>query len=194
MKSKKIVALGSLLISTMAFAKSPEITQNNVFWLSGDMGSAYMNNKVLDGHHQQLNFAVGFDVNQYIALYTGYQYVNINHIDDLNALNAGVKLSLPLSQDWSIFTKLGGYSALGSHVTHQFRGNAGIGINYQITPQFGTHVSVDYRDAISTTLSESDATSLLWGLSYRFGQPRYYDNNIGQVNVIQDKDISNVYE
>jgi hypothetical protein len=193
MKMKNLLPLSTLLLSATTLAQSPEINHDNVFWLSGEIGTTDLQSGDIESNNgQELALKVGFDVNQYVALYTGFSHTGQLDIDDLDAFQAGVKLTVPVAQDWSVFTTLGGYSALGGGVTHQVRGNAGLGVNYQITPQFGTHLSLDYKDAVSTELRgmETDTVSVAWGLSYRFGQPKYADNTIGQVNVIQDKGTS----
>lgn len=159
-----------------------------MFWLSGDVGTTHLSEDGLsntDG--QQLALKLGYDVNPYVALYSGWSHVGALDIDDMNTVDMGVKLQLPINEDWSLYTTLGGYSALGS-VTHQVRGNAGVGVNYQITPQFGTHLGVDYKNDVPTDTVDINTTSVVWGLTYRFGQPKFEDNVIGQVNVIQDED------
>ncbi|WP_394142896.1 outer membrane beta-barrel protein [Vibrio chagasii] len=183
----KYLLLACALISASVCAQSPDFYKNDVVWLSGDIGkTTSKNEQVKPDDSVNLQMKLGYDFNPYFALYGGGGVSSDIGSDSVSYAQVGTKLTYPFTPQWSVFSTLGGVSALSSGVSHQLKANVGVGVSYLITPQFSTQFGVDYKDNLPITEQhDSDLTTFQWGLTYHFGRPDASNKVIQQIELIQ---------
>lgn len=183
----KSLLLASALISASVCAESPDFYKNDVVWLSGDIGKTNSKNEqVKPDDSVNFQFKIGYDFNPYVALYGGGGIANDIGNDSVSYAQIGAKLTYPFTPTWSVFSTLGGTSAISGSVSHQLKSNIGLGVSYIITPQFSTQFGIDYKNDLPITeLHDSDLTTFQWGLTYHFGRPDTSNKVIQQIELIK---------
>lgn len=183
----KYLLLASALISVSVCAKSPDFYDNDVVWLSAYIGKTESSNEQVKPD-DSVNFQakLGYDFNRYVALYSGGGIASDIGNNSVSYAQAGIKLTYPLTSNWSVFSTIGGASALSSGLSHQPKFNAEVGMSYLITPQFSTQLSIEHKNNLPITeLHDSDLTTVQWGLTYHFGRPDTSSKVIQQIELIK---------
>lgn len=107
------------------------------------------------------NLFVGYDLNNYLSLESGYLYLDHGKTDHLPFKNQGGSISLngkvPLAGDLSLLAEAGGYwshtEGLGTKDT-KFSNILGVGLSYQINGQFDVQARWRYIKDVANINSE----------------------------------------
>ncbi|WP_150139629.1 outer membrane beta-barrel protein [Candidatus Enterovibrio escicola] len=183
----KYLLLLSVLISILVCAKSPDFVENDVVWLSANMGKTHSNNEdVKPNDSVNVQIQIGYDFNPYVGLYGGGGIASNIGSDTVSYVQSGIKLTYPFTSTFSIFSTLGAVSAINGGISHQLKSNIGLGVSYIITPQFSTQFGVDYKDNLPIyNQYDSDLNTVFWGLTYHFGRPDTSNKLIQQIEIIK---------
>jgi len=116
---------------------------------------------------------IGYDFNDYIGVYGSYDYMQ--HVlvkDNLHIGTIGIKGREQLTDDLTLFGKLGGSYLFGEKNDSGLIGVIGLGLEYQLTHAVSTRIGIDYYNDLNVDVNRTgDLTQVYWGMSYRFGQP-----------------------
>ena len=179
-KKKLLIFFTFSLISPVAFS-SDGIALNDYrvdpsTWISGNLGISNIQNSNVLGKKllPTLKISIGYDINQYIGIYSGYDYIGKVHKNDaINILLLGFKGNIPIFDSWNIFGKLG-ISYLNNHGdNYNISGTTGLGIEYKMTNSISTQVGYDYYQDMDESQSRVSLNQLYWGMTYRFGQSEF---------------------
>ncbi|EMQ2875799.1 hypothetical protein V9N52_001031 [Vibrio navarrensis] len=171
MKPTSILPLLTMLLSTSVFAKPLHPLDEEFFWVSSSLGSSELqNDEITTNLGLSSEIRGGYKFRKYFSPYFGFTTITNTEIDDIYLAQFGSQLTLPISDQWIGVVTLGFESAMSSEVSHKLNPNYSAGINYQLTPQFGTHLSIDLKKDVPTERDDSDIVSVKLGVNYRFGQ------------------------
>ncbi|MGL4666603.1 MAG: outer membrane beta-barrel protein [Saezia sp.] len=180
-----LVSLSTSALATDTIPLSPDYRKDDMVWIGADIGKADIDtNNADDGYHGQ--FKLGYDINQYAAIYGGIGAVSVVNGENISFAQMGVKLTKPITERFSLYATLGGVSALSGDVSQQLKANLGIGASYAITPRVSTQFGFDLKkDFAINPLENTDVTAIYWGLTYHFDRPDTSRKVIQQINIIR---------
>ncbi|EEX36461.1 OmpA family protein [Vibrio metschnikovii] len=193
-----IAALTMTAVSVNAETHSDSAIDQSGWWIGAASGVTTADGKSITGHRDKAvspKLELGYDVNQYWGVYTGYDYVHRLGVDKLHIGSLGVKGQYELMDNLSVFGKLGAsyiYSDISSSniKTDTFTGSAGIGLEYQLTNAISTKVGYDYYDRVQVKEGRNPHLhQIYWGMAYKFGQPATPRVVTEQIEVIQERVI-----
>ncbi len=181
MKLKTVVAL--LVLANSAFyvnAAEQDINRDG-FWLGFGSGIGFPNSDKLNeypGNKKVLSPKVelGYDFNDSFGIYSSYDYMHNLVSEKLHFGTLGIKGNMPLTDNLSIYGKLGATYIFADNSdifkTDNFSGTAGVGFEYQLTHAVTAKLGYDYYDSLNTKNSDASLGQVYWGLAYKFGQPQ----------------------
>lgn len=155
-------------------------------WVSGNIGTGNIDNSVAR-LSPTFKILTGYDINQYIGIYSGYDYMdNVSKNDAINILSFGFKGNIPIFGSWNIFGKLG-ISYLNNHGdNYNVSGTTGLGLEYRMTNSISTQVGYDYYQNMNESQSRVSLNQLYWGMTYRFGQSKFPIIKTNKIDIIHN--------
>lgn len=183
---KKTILILSMF-TTSALANSSNFQKDDVIWFSGTLGQASLSEKAItadEGLSIKLN--LGYDFNENFALYSGIGSIRNVSETNINYLEMGLKLSYPINNDWAVYTAMGGTSTTSNDASGVIQPKIALGVDYQITPRFKTHITYDHLANIGVNRDfKTDVNQISWGLTYHFGRSQFSNKNIQQIKIYQ---------
>lgn len=184
MKNYHLLSIFITLVSSISARASiitDEFLSNELIsypsvWIGGNIGVSsldYQINKV-NNHHISPSFKadVGYDFNKYIGIYSSYGFVDsVADLGSINIFSAGILGRYEVFKHWSVFGKIGIGYFNGMNESYNATGSGGVGVEYTITPSISTKFEYNYYQDVDMNQSNTQLSQILWGLSYRFGQP-----------------------
>lgn len=154
---------------------------------------------------QAFGVNAGYAFNKNVSVYSAYDYGNkLGNDQDQAQLSMGtigVKGNFYLTQNLSVFGKLGATyihaiqknEAGAKYLKHDhFAPTVGAGVQYQITPAVSTEVGYNfYRDALKSEKGDhqADLNQAYWGMTYKFGQPSATQVVTKEVQVVKQVQV-----
>lgn len=169
---KLAVAISSALMLASAGANA------NVY-LGGKVGNTWLDDatcsatSVCDDDDMSGGLIFGYDFSEYIAIEGGYDYLGEYHVDgvaddSVQAWTLAPKLSLPLTDSFSAYGKVGGaYVEYGNESDASYLG--ALGVEYDATENLSIRAEYQRITDISNDFHTAAADSATLGMVYKFG-------------------------
>lgn len=181
----KLSSLSLAIITTCGVnaAMADTAVDRTGLWLGAGLGSGFLTESVLDIKNNikddiktsrfSSKLDMGYDFNDYMGVYGSYDYLQHTWSKyDLHIGTVGLKGRESLTDNLSLFGKLGVSYLIGEKNDSGVTGVVGVGLEYQLTNAVSTKIGFDYyNDLEINSNSMGDLSQVYWGMSYRFGQP-----------------------
>lgn len=180
MKLKTISLLVMLASSVATVNAAEQNIDKSGFWIGAAGGMGFSSDSDIAGKEDSIEvlsprLELGYDFGEHFGVYGSYDYMHNFGDANLHMGTLGLKGSAFLTNDLSVFGKLGAtyiYANDSKIMDDSFSGTVGIGLAYQLTNAVSTKLGYDYYNKLDT---QSDGkiyfNQVYWGLAYKFGQP-----------------------
>ncbi|MCG9662204.1 OmpA family protein [Vibrio mediterranei] len=181
---KNIISIILIILSRVSFAQ--ERVDSNKFWLGNALGFGIVE-QVRESKGRAVNTSpsfsvdVGFDITRYVSTYSNFSVIKSPQTNaNLNILSLGLLSGEPITDELSLYGKVGASYLLGNNNSNGPSGSLGIGAEYRLTCRLSTKLGVDYFNALgSGQRVKSNVTQFYWGFNY------YFDNSMQRVSGTQ---------
>lgn len=176
MNLSKIIAVVPLFLCAAVMAQDE--SNPSGFWVGAGLGAGELNLQQRNVNHEEKSRAfsskleAGYNVNDNFGYYTSYDFMQYVHEDrDIHLGSLGIKGTINLSDDLSMYGKVGVTSPIGEAGSGGLSTTLGAGLSYRLNHAVSTKLGVDYYDALEMrNHSEAELIQVVWGLEYQFGK------------------------